>query len=80
MSLLGHTTLQMTSRYTHATPENLRTAVDFVDRKTCGVVGNASQALPHGRATAPERQKRAKIAPTRYWNGRNVSVWVSVSR
>ncbi len=28
MSLLGHTTLQMTSRYSHAMPENLRTAVD----------------------------------------------------
>ncbi len=28
MTLLGHTTLQMTSRYTHAMPENLRTAVD----------------------------------------------------
>jgi integrase len=28
MSLLGHTTLQMTSRYTHAMPQNLRNAVD----------------------------------------------------
>ncbi len=28
MSLLGHTTLQMTSRYTHAMPQNLRIAVD----------------------------------------------------
>ncbi|MBA2526897.1 MAG: site-specific integrase [Pyrinomonadaceae bacterium] len=28
MSLLGHTTLQMTARYTHAIPENLRTAVN----------------------------------------------------
>jgi len=27
MTLLGHTTLQMTSRYSHAMPENLRTAV-----------------------------------------------------
>jgi hypothetical protein len=31
MSLLGHTTLQMTSRYTHAMPENLRTAVDSLN-------------------------------------------------
>ena len=28
VSLLDHTTLQMTSRYSHAMPENLRTAVD----------------------------------------------------
>lgn len=27
MSLLGHTTLQMTSRYTHAMPSNLREAL-----------------------------------------------------
>src|SRR5215204_3180193 len=32
MSLLGHTTLQMTSRYTHAMPENLRTAVDSLNK------------------------------------------------
>ena len=33
MSLLGHTTLQMTSRYTHAMPENLRLAVDWLNKK-----------------------------------------------
>jgi integrase len=33
MSLLGHTTLQMTSRYTHAMPENLRTAVDSLNKQ-----------------------------------------------
>ena len=33
MSLLGHTTLQMTSRYTHAMPENLRTAVDSLNKR-----------------------------------------------
>jgi integrase len=32
MTLLGHTTLQMTSRYTHAMPENLRTAVDSLNK------------------------------------------------
>jgi integrase len=32
MSLLGHTTLQMTSRYTHAMPENLRIAVDSLNK------------------------------------------------
>jgi integrase len=33
MTLLGHTTLQMTSRYTHAMPENLRTAVDSLNKR-----------------------------------------------
>jgi integrase len=33
MTLLGHTTLQMTSRYTHATPQNLRTAVDSLNKE-----------------------------------------------
>ncbi len=33
MSLLGHTTLQMTSRYTHAMPENLRIAVDSLIKR-----------------------------------------------
>ena len=33
MTLLGHTTLQMTSRYTHAMPENLRTAVDRLTKR-----------------------------------------------
>jgi len=33
MTLLGHTTLQMTSRYTHAMPENLRTAVDSLNNR-----------------------------------------------
>ena len=33
MSLLGDTTLQITSRYTHAMPENLRTAVDSLTKR-----------------------------------------------
>src|SRR5688572_8277620 len=33
MTLLGHTTLQMTSRYTHAMPQNLRTAVDSLNKR-----------------------------------------------
>jgi hypothetical protein len=33
MTLLGHTTLQMTSRYTHAMPLNLRTAVDLLNKE-----------------------------------------------
>jgi integrase len=33
MTLLGHTTLQMTSRYTHAMPQNLRTAVDSLNKE-----------------------------------------------
>jgi hypothetical protein len=38
MSQLGHTTLQMTSRYTHAMPENLRTAVDTLGQTKLGRV------------------------------------------
>ena len=63
MSLLGHTTLQMTSRYTHAMPQNLRTAVDSLNK----------EPLPF-RPRSVARQKRAKIAPTGYWNGWNVIV------
>ncbi len=37
MTLLGHTTLQMTSRYTHAMPENLRTAVDSSEQAAFAV-------------------------------------------
>jgi len=33
MTLLGHTTLQMTSRYTHAMPQNLRNAVDSLNER-----------------------------------------------
>src|SRR5205085_10188751 len=33
MTLLGHTTLQMTSRYTHAMPQNLRTAADSLHKQ-----------------------------------------------
>ena len=33
MSLLGHTTLQMTTRYTHAMPQSLRTAVDALNKQ-----------------------------------------------
>jgi integrase len=33
MSLLGHTTLQMTSRYSHAMPQNLQTAVDSLRKQ-----------------------------------------------
>lgn len=33
MSLLDHTTLQMTSRYTHAMPQNLQNAVDSLNKR-----------------------------------------------
>lgn len=49
MSLLGHTTLQMTSCYTHAMPQNLRTAVDSLSK----------EALPFR-----PRAKSAKSAPS----------------
>src|SRR5215212_1976439 len=41
MSLLGHTTLQMTSRYTHAMPQNLRMAVDSLTCDLCPSVREA---------------------------------------
>src|SRR5438034_8231224 len=43
MSLLGHTTLQMTSRYSHAMPENLRTAVDSLTRAPAVSSGSGSE-------------------------------------
>lgn len=47
MTLLGHTTLQMTSRYTHAMPQNLRTAVDSLNK----------QPLPFRPRTAPKSRQ-----------------------
>ena len=52
MSLLGHTTLQMTSRYTHAMPENLRTAVDSLNKRPL-------QFRPRSLGRLEARQNRA---------------------
>ena len=64
MTLLGHTTLQMTSRYTHAMPENLRIAVESLTKRCLSLVPPTRElrigALPNGRATAPKRRNRAK--------------------
>jgi integrase len=49
MSLLGHTTLQMTSRYTHAMPQNLRIAVDSLN----------NQPLPFRPRSAPRSRQVA---------------------
>ena len=49
MTLLGHTTLQMTSRYTHAMPQNLRTAVDSLNK----------QPLPFRPRSAPRSRQVA---------------------
>ena len=49
MTLLGHTTLQMTSRYTHAMPQNLRTAVDSLNK----------QPLPFRPKRAPRSRQLA---------------------
>ena len=51
MALLGHTTLQMTSRYTHAMPQNLRLAVDSLNSD-----GRPRSAAP---TVAPFRSKSA---------------------
>jgi len=54
MSLLGHTTLQMTSRYTHAMPENLRTAVDSLNKKPLQF-----RPRPKGIRSAPKSRQVA---------------------
>lgn len=50
MSLLGHTTLQMTSRYTHAMPSNLRAAVDLLSRLR--LVRTSAKSAPRSRELA----------------------------
>jgi len=54
MTLLGHTTLQMTSRYTHAMPQNLRTAVDLLNKEPLPFRPKASSAksAPRSRQVA----------------------------
>jgi len=54
MTLLGHTTLQMTSRYTHAMPQNLRTAVDSLNKEPLPFRPKASSArsAPRSRQLA----------------------------
>jgi integrase len=54
MSLLGHTTLQMTCRYTHAMPQNLRTAVDSLNKVPLPFRPKASSArsAPRSRQVA----------------------------
>jgi integrase len=62
MTVLGHTTLQMTSRYSHAMPENLRTAVESLTSGPLALVTRSSEpSLTVGLLPgAPEaRQKRA---------------------
>lgn len=51
MSLLGHTTLQMTSRYTHAMPQNLRTAVDSLRKQPVPLrlVRSSAKSAPRSR-------------------------------
>jgi hypothetical protein len=57
MTLLGHTTLQMTSRYTHAMPQNLRAAVDSLNKWPFRFVRDQLQT--------EARQDRAKWRPGR---------------
>lgn len=51
MTLLGHTTLQMTSRYTHAMPQNLRTAVDSLNKEPLPFrpKANSARSAPRSR-------------------------------
>ena len=54
MTLLVHTTLQMTSRYTHAMPQNLRTAVDSLNNEPLPFRSRASsnRSAPRSRQVA----------------------------
>jgi integrase len=54
MTLLGHTTLQMTSRYTHAIPVNLRTAIDSLTGGPLPLrlVAGGSRSAPKSRQVA----------------------------
>ena len=54
MTLLGHTTLQMTSRYTHAMPQNLRTAVDSLSKEALPFrpKANSAKIAPRSRQLA----------------------------
>jgi integrase len=51
MSLLGHTTLQMTSRYSHAMPQNLQTAVDSLRKQPVPLrlVRSSAKSAPRSR-------------------------------
>lgn len=69
MSLLGHTTLQMTSRYTHATPENLRTAVDSLTKGRLSLVPKLANSHAKPSLTVGLPTRSARSAPSGYRNG-----------
>jgi hypothetical protein len=54
MTLLGHTTLQMTSRYTHAMPQNLRMAIDSLNKQPLSFRPRpeANRSAPRSRQVA----------------------------
>lgn len=66
MTLLGHTTLQMTSRYTHAMPQNLRMAVDKLGQTNVGRVvrfkrksESSSEPVSHNKAASSHRTPKS---------------------
>ena len=65
MTLLGHTTLQMTSRYTHAMPQNLRAAVDALNKRPLPFrprsVANRSGPKSHQVATGTDGVKKCDL-------------------
>jgi len=63
MSLLGHTTLQMTSRYSHAMPENLRTAVDSLARGPLALVPRVANSQSEPSLTVGLLPRSAGSAP-----------------
>ncbi len=60
MTLLGHTTLQMTSRYSHAMPENLRTAVESLTGGPLPLrlVAGSARSAPKARQLATGTEGR----------------------
>ena len=70
MTLLGHTTLQMTSRYSHAMPANLRTAVDSLARGPLALVpkvvnAQSEPSLTVGLLPRSLLSRSARSAPNR---------------
>ena len=63
MTLLGHTTLQMTSRYSHAMPENLRTAVDSLTEGRLSLVPQLANSQSEPCLTVGLLPRSARSAP-----------------
>src|SRR5882672_2043418 len=63
MTLLGHTTLQMTSPYSHAMPENLRTAVESLARGPLALVPRVANSQSEPSLAVGLLPRSARSAP-----------------